>query len=229
MISVVLPAFNEEAFIKEVIDRTEAQVRASSSDYEIIVVNDGSSDNTQEIVNTVSERNPWVRQVSFERNRGKGYALKRGFWEAKGDLVVFLDSDLDIDPSQLGMLIGGIGDADILIASKWHSESSVSMPLFRRFQSKAFNTLVRFFTDLSFKDTQVGLKVMRRRSVEEVIERSFVDRFAFDVEFLVLSRRLGLKVVESPVKLSIPKQSLSLRDLVQMLYDIITVGWRYRD
>jgi len=229
LISVVLPAFNEEAFIKEVIDRTEAQVRASGSDYEIIVVNDGSSDNTQEIVNTVSERNPWVRQVSFERNRGKGYALKRGFWEAKGDLVVFLDSDLDIDPSQLGMLIGGIGDADILIASKWHSESSVSMPLFRRFQSKAFNTLVRFFTDLSFKDTQVGLKVMRRRSVEEVIERSFVDRFAFDVEFLVLSRRLGLKVVEFPVKLSIPKQSLSLRDLVQMLYDIIKVGWRYRD
>lgn len=168
MISVVLPAFNEEAFIKEVLDRTEAQVRASGSDYEIIVVNDGSSDNTQEIVNTVSERNPWVRPVSFERNRGKGYALKRGFWEAKGDLVVFLDSDLDIDPSQLGMLIGGIGDADILIASKWHSESSVSMPLFKRFQSKAFNTLVRFFTDLSFKDTQVGLKVMRRRSVEEV-------------------------------------------------------------
>jgi len=142
------------------------------------------------------------------------------------EFVVFLDGDFEIGPAQLVPIIEALKDSDIVIASKWHEESQVSIPFSRRFLSKVFNLLVRAFTGLKYTDSQVGMKAMRRMKVESVIERSFIDRFAFDVEFLVLANHLKLNVTEVPVQVDISKQ-FSVLALFRMFIDIIRIGWKY--
>lgn len=226
MYSIVIPVFNEGDIIVELLTAIEGVLRTINDDYEVIVVNDGSSDDTHINVSSYAEGNPRVRQISYCRNLGKGYALKTGFKNAKTEFVVFLDGDFEIGPDQLVPIINALTDSDIVIASKWHEGSQVSIPFSRRFLSKVFNLLVRAFTGLKYKDSQVGLKAMRRMKVERIIERSIIDRFAFDVEFLVLANHLNLNVTEVPVQVDIRKQ-FSVMALFQMFIDIIKIGWKY--
>jgi len=226
MYSIVIPVFNEGDIIVELLTAVEGILQTIDDDYEVIVVNDGSSDDTGTNVSSYAEGNPRVRQISYGRNFGKGYALKTGFKNANMEFVVFLDGDFEIGPAQLVPIIEALKDSDIVIASKWHEESQVSIPFSRRFLSKVFNLLVRAFTGLKYTDSQVGLKAMRRMKVESVIERSFIDRFAFDVEFLVLANHLKLNVTEVPVQVDISKQ-FSVLALFRMFIDIIRIGWKY--
>tara|TARA_B100002003_G_C13837631_1_gene411252 strand:+ start:25 stop:507 length:483 start_codon:yes stop_codon:yes gene_type:complete len=146
---------------------------------------------------------------------------------ATKEFVVFLDGDYEIGPGQIVPIVNALKDSDIVIASKWHEGSHVSIPFSRRFLSKVFNMLVRAFTGLRYKDSQVGLKAMRRQKVECIIERSFIDRFAFDVEFLVLANHYHLIVTEVPVQVDISKQ-FSVIPLFRMFIDILRIGWNYR-
>jgi len=227
MYSIVLPVFNEGAIIVEFLSAVEEVMQTITDDYEVIVVNDGSRDDTQFIVSSYAEGNPRVRQISYDRNLGKGYALKTGFKDSKNEFVVFLDGDNEIGPDQIVSIIRALKDSDIVIASKWHEGSQVSIPFSRRFLSKVFNVLVRACTGLKYKDSQVGLKAMRRIKVEPIIARSFIDRFAFDVEFLVLANCFHLRVNEVPVQVDISKQ-FSVMALFRMFIDIIRIGWTYR-
>jgi len=227
MISVVLPVYNEAENILRVPELVEERF-ASLDDYEIIVVDDGSVDSSEQLVVSYSRSHPTVRLISYGRNRGKGYALRRGLLEARGASVFFLDSDLDINIDGLNRFVEALGVHDVVIASKWARGSKVCMPISRRVQSKVFNFVTRSLTGLDFRDTQVGFKAIRREALEKVRDELRVDGFAFDVELLLLAKVHGLSVAELPIELNISEDTISIRDIWRMLLDLLDVSLRHR-
>ncbi len=201
MLSVVVPAYQEEATIVETLHRIQSVLDGMNTPYEIIVVSDGNTDKTAERAGEMASQH--LRVLHYERNRGKGYALRHGAAAATGDLVAFIDGDLDIHPEgivRFAELIEREG-VDAVVASKTHSDSMVTYPLFRRVQSGVFRLLVRTFFSLDVSDTQTGLKLFRREVLASCLPHVTSDGFAFDLELLVLANDAGFRVIEGPVQL----------------------------
>ena len=169
--------------------------------YEIILVDDGSRDATFSMAKRVESDK--VRVVSYPENHGKGNALKEGFKHSTGDLVCFLDSDLDLHPRQLGTFLSYMRehDADLVIGSKRHPDAVVSYPWHRRFLSSAYSLFNQALFGLEVSDTQVGFKLMKREVLERVLPKLVVKRYAFDLELLVNAKKQGFRIVEAPVVL----------------------------
>jgi glycosyltransferase involved in cell wall biosynthesis len=212
-VSFVLPAYNEG--------------HLNDLPYEIVVVDDGSSDNTRSKAICYSLYNKEVRVFGYNKNSGKGFAIKTGFRKAKGDAVIFFDSDSDIDPNQVRRFIDTLKYGDIVIGSKWHPDSVVKIPFVRRLLSHSFNFLTRLLTGIAVSDTQTGIKALRREAFLDVFNRLCVKRYAFDVELLVLAKIYGLKVIEVPVDLSI-RESFSLKNIWRMFIDLLGITYRFR-
>jgi len=227
-LSLILPAYNEGDRIEEVIGRAERVLRRTGLDYELIVVDDGSLDDTRRRAIECAKGNAHVRVIGYSRNMGKGYAVKTGFTHARGDVVIFMDSDLEVDPGQMVRYLKALRHADLVVASKWHPRSRVEMPLMRKFLSRGFNALVKLLTGIRLSDTQTGLKAGRRRALEEVFSRVVVKRFAFDVELLAIASLLGLKVAELPVNLRLTRAWFSPRDIWGMFIDLLGITYRLR-
>lgn len=227
-LSLILPAYNEGDRIEEVIERAERVLSRTGLDYELIVVDDGSLDDTRRRAIECAKGNARVRVIGYSRNMGKGYAVKTGFTHARGDVVIFMDSDLEVDPGQIVRYLKALRHADLVVASKWHPRSRVEMPLLRKFLSRGFNALVKLLTGIRLSDTQTGLKAGRRRALEEVFSRVVVKRFAFDVELLAIASLLGLKVAELPVNLRLTRVWFSPRDVWGMFIDLLGITYRLR-
>ncbi|MEM3833352.1 MAG: glycosyltransferase family 2 protein [Thermoprotei archaeon] len=227
-LSVILPAYNEGDTIQEAIGKIDRILKNVKLDYELIVVDDGSLDDTRMKAVNYANNNAHVRVIGYGRNMGKGYAMKTGFEHAKGDSVIFLDSDLDIDPRQIVRYVEALRFGDVVVASKWHPQSRVEMPLMRKFLSFGFNALVKLLTGIKLRDTQTGLKAVRRKSLERVFSRLAVKRFAFDVELLALANLYGLKVVELPVEIRLTRKLFSLREVWRMFIDLLGIAYRLR-
>lgn len=226
-LSVVMPAYNKGYVVEEAIKRVDSAVRQMGLSYELIVVDDGSVDDTRRKAVDYANNNGHVKVVGYERNMGKGYAVKTGFQHARGDAVIFVDSDLDINPNQIQRYYEGLKHGDIVIASKWHPQSNVKIPLIRRILSHAFNVLVKLLTGVRARDTQTGLKVVRRKALERVFSGLAVKRYAYDVELLAVANLHGLRVAELPVKLRM--QSLfDPGDVGRMLVDLLGITYRLR-
>ncbi|MDH5770149.1 MAG: glycosyltransferase, partial [Candidatus Bathyarchaeota archaeon] len=193
----------------------------------LIVVDDGSVDNTKVEVEGYARHNGHVKIASYNNNVGKGFALRTGFSHAVGDLVIFMDSDTDIDPKQVTFYIDALKDADVVVASKWHSQSKVDTPFIRRILSRGFNSLVKLLVGLRLSDTQTGLKAVRREALVSVFPRLTVKRYAFDVELLALANLLNLKVVELPINIRL-RSLFSLREVWRMLLDLLGITYRLR-
>ncbi|MEM2352279.1 MAG: glycosyltransferase [Thermoproteota archaeon] len=226
-VSFVLPAFNEGTVIEYSLERLDRVAGSMGLVYEVIVVDDGSYDDTRLRVLNYADRNSHVRVVSYERNMGKGFAVKTGFWASRGDLVIFIDSDSEINFDIIDQYIEALNNADIAIGSKWHKDSIVEASLVRKFLSRGFNILVRLLTGLRVSDTQCGIKAIRRGSFVEIFKRLTIKRYAFDVELLVLTKLYGLRIIEMPVKLSL-KGSLSFREIWRMFLDLLGITYRLR-
>jgi glycosyltransferase involved in cell wall biosynthesis len=226
-LSLVLPAHNEGDSIEVSLDALDRVVKDTKLRYEIVVVDDGSMDSTRVNAARYASRNGHVRVISYDRNVGKGHAVKTGFMQAAGDAVVFVDSDLEIELGMISGYVEALRCGDIVIASKWHPESSVDYPLMRRVLSHGFNVLVKLLTGLRLSDTQTGLKVIRRSAFVNVFPRLTVKRYAFDVELLVLSDLLGLKVVELPINIRL-RGLFSFREVWRMFLDLLGITYRLR-
>lgn len=226
-LSLVMPAYNEGRTIEEAIYRVDNVVREMGLKYELIVVDDGSIDNTRMKVNNYARNNGHVKVVGYDNNVGKGFALKTGFSHAIGEMVVFMDSDAEIDPRQVVRYVEALKDADVVVASKWHPQSKVDTPLLRRVLSHGFNVLVKLLVGLRLSDTQTGLKAIRRSVFLNVFPRLTVKRYAFDVEMLVLANLLGLKVVELPINIRI-RNLLCLQEVWRMFLDLLGITYRLR-
>ena len=227
-LSLVVPVFNEGENVARIIGRSCDTLKKLFLNYEIIVVDDGSGDNTLVNASKSAKTNGVTRVVSYKQNRGKGFAIKTGFSMARGKYIVFMDGDLDIDPDQIGEYIERLKDGDIIIGSKRHPDSRVSVPYLRRFLSWSFNCLVRLSTGLPLKDTQSGLKAVRKRPLEKVFSVLLVKRFAFDVELLSVANMLGLRIIEMPIELRSTKMGFDPKDIFRMILDVLGVSYRLR-
>jgi len=226
-LSVILPAYNEGHIIKETLDRVDNVVRQTGLGYEIVVVDDGSVDDTMVWARNYANNNGHVKVVGYRRNVGKGYAIKTGFQSAKGDAVIFLDSDLDIDPQSILRYFKALIQGDIVIGSKWHPQSNAEIPLVRRVLSHAFNILVRLLTGVRLRDTQTGLKAVRKKALERVFSRLTVKRYAFDAELLAVANIYGLKIVEMPVDIRM-NGLFNPKEVWRMFVDLLGIAYKLR-
>jgi len=227
VVSFVLPAFNEGECIEESLRRLDSSFYSDHLRHEIVVVDDGSIDDTRSRVWHYARKNGHVRIISCHRNMGKGFAVKTGFFRAVGDTIIFLDSDLDVDTMQIERFVQALRFADIAIGSKYHPESIIEISLFRRFLSRSFNVLSKLLTGIRVSDTQVGIKAVRRDTFFEIFKRLSVKRYAFDVELLVLANIHGLKIVELPVRLKIVDK-FGMMDIWHMALDLLGIAYRLR-
>ena len=226
-LSFVIPAYNEEDSIECALGALDEIVKDRWLPYEIVVVDDGSNDKTLKKALKYANRNGHVKVVSYTQNEGKGHAVKTGFMQATGEVVVFADSDMDIDFAVVSSYVDAIEDCDIVIATKWHPDSMVDMSLSRRFLSHSFNVLVRLLTGARLRDTQVGLKAMRKSAFVNIFPRLCVKRYAFDVELLAVARLYGLKIVEMPTKLRLRKP-FRAKEVFKMFLDLLGIAYRLR-
>jgi glycosyltransferase involved in cell wall biosynthesis len=226
-LSFVIPAFNEEVFIEDTLGTLDLAIKEKMFQYEIVVVDDGSKDNTFSKALQYAKRNGHVKVIRYARNAGKGFAIKTGVMESTGDAVIFLDGDMEIDLNTLSKYVEALENADVVVASKWHPNSKVSIPLSRKVLSRTFNSLVRIFLGFNLNDTQVGLKVIKRSAVNKIFPRLAVKRYAFDVELLILANLYGLRIVEMPVKLKLTSP-FKPKDALRMFVDLLGIAYRLR-
>ena len=200
-ISVVMPCYKGESYIEHALRRTCKVLEGVAKDYEIILVVDGNLDKSFEKAENFSKKNNRVRPFTYEKNRGKGFALKHGCHFASKELTVLMDADLDLPPEQLKIFLEFFKqrNADIVIGSKRHPLSKIEYPTTRRFLSKCYSLLIRTLFGLNVSDTQVGFKLMKTTVARRVMPKIVVKRYAFDLEFLVVAKKFGYKIVEAPV------------------------------
>lgn len=232
-ISVIMPAYNESPHIYKNIIETSSVFEKTKRDFEIIVVDDGSTDSTYgEAKRAASDKN--VKVVHYSDNNGKGNALKEGFKHATGDYVVFLDSDLDLHPMQLHRLFRIMRNrrADVVIGSKHHPKSQLDYPAGRKVISRVYALILKALFGLPLRDTQTGLKVFRYEVLKRVFPKVLSKRFAYDLEILVNAHHLGYRVTESPVVLNFkrPKKwgRIGLKDMYHTGMDTLAIFYRLR-
>jgi glycosyltransferase involved in cell wall biosynthesis len=202
-ISIIMPAYNEADRIVESLKETMKTFDDFKADYEIIVVDDGSTDQTYE------KTKKFVQEISnskiiVKRNRanfGKGRALYKGFRYATGDFIIFLDADMDLHPGQIDTFFDlmELTDSDIVIGSKRHPNSKLFYPKDRRILSAGYFFLVKMLFGLPINDTQTGLKLFKANVLKTVFKTFISREFAFDLELLVTAHRFGFKIAEAPV------------------------------
>jgi dolichyl-phosphate beta-glucosyltransferase len=228
--SLVIPAYNETARIGTTLADVVRAVEANSWNAEVIVVDDGSTDNTAAIVKAVSEKYPFVQLLSNGANRGKGYSVRNGMLHASGDIVLFTDADLSAPIDEAQRLFDVIREgADVAIGSRWldRGRQTVHQPLYRRFFGRCFNLVTRMIMRLPFADTQCGFKAFTRQAAQTVFQLQQIERWGFDPEILFIALKRGYVVREVPVTWGHDERTRIsyLRDGLQMLKELLFVRW----
>lgn len=198
-LSIVIPAYNEEARIEASLAEMLSYLDGQDYDYELLVVDDGSSDRTQEIVRNAAEGRPNVRLLHYDGNRGKGYAVRYGILKAQGDFVLFSDADLSTPIAEVEKLYAAIRKGnEVAIGSRDVADSVLEkhQSFFREMGGKLFNRFVQVMAVPGVHDTQCGFKMFTRTAAQNIFSRCLIDGFSFDVEALYLGRQLGYHIAE---------------------------------
>jgi len=200
--SIVIPCYNESARVGSSLEKIVAYTENRGWKTEILVVNDGSRDNTAEIVRSFGLRYPNVRLIENPGNRGKGYSVRNGVLNATGDVILFTDADLSSPIEESEKLFGALeAGADVALGSRWlRSElQSYRQPLYRQLLGRLFNFALRLVLGLHFKDTQCGFKAFTHQAAQTIFPRQRIDRWGFDPEIVYLARKFKMRTVEIPV------------------------------
>lgn len=229
-LSVVIPAYNESARIEATLSRVMSCIESQNWDAEVLIVDDGSKDETAEIIQNWMERYPRLHLVQNPGNRGKGYSVRNGLLQAAGDIVMFTDADLSAPMEEAGLLIAAIDSgAEVAIGSRWmdRTRQTIHQPLYRQFFGRCFNALTRIVMGLPFKDTQCGFKAFRRESAQIIFRLQRIERWGFDPEILFIARKLKYKIVEVPVTWGHDERSRMsyLKDGMKMLEEMAVIRY----
>lgn len=231
-LSVVIPAFNEVTRILPTLERICVYMDQHHPDYEVIIIDDGSTDGTAAAVRKQFENRPQVRLLSYGGNRGKGYAVRYGALRAAGDVVLMSDADLSTPIEEVEKMLPLLQQGyDLVIGSRALAQSEIRehQPFYRESGGKVFNLLVRLTLLRQFHDTQCGFKLFRRAPLLPVLGHQQIDGFAFDVEMIALAQRLGLRVAEVPVVwINSPMSRVRVGAALRAFADLVYIRRRVR-
>jgi dolichyl-phosphate beta-glucosyltransferase len=228
--SIVIPAYNEGARLGATLEKVLAYVRSQQWNAEVIVVNDGSHDNTADIVRSFAEKDAALRLVENPGNRGKGYSVRNGMLNARGRIVLFSDADLSSPIEEAPKLFAALdAGADIAIGSRWlRAETQTQrQPLHRQLFGRLFNLALRLTLGLQFADTQCGFKAFKQPAVQAIFPLQKIERWGFDPEILFLARKLKFKVQEVPVAWA-HREGTSINPLLdgsRMVMEMLHIRW----
>jgi glycosyltransferase involved in cell wall biosynthesis len=227
--SVVVPTYHEAESIAANLGQLSSALEETGISFEVLVVADGDPET---FAAARAVHLPKVVTLGYSRNRGKGFAIRYGISQARGRLVTFIDSDMEVSPEEIGRMarLLDLYSADVVVGSKRHPLSQVKYPWPRRVQSLAYQLLVRALFRVKVRDTQTGLKMFRREVAERVVDAALVKRFAFDLELLVLARHFGYgRIIEAPVQIDYRFRSTTTPKAVfQTLWDTAAIFYRLR-
>ncbi len=224
-VSLVIPMYNESSIIDVAIKTFSEYLKSKYEDWELIFVDDGSKDGCGDAVRKASETEPRIRLEGYPDNRGKGCAVRTGMLAAKGDIVVFTDCDNAYGEDAVGRMIDMFSEskADIIIGSRNLSKDGYKDYTFiRKLASKTYIKVIGIVAGFKFSDAQSGIKGFRREAAQKVFHNCEVDRFAFDLEAIMIAQKAGFKIEEMPVTIINHRESKVrvLRDAFKMLSDV---------
>ncbi len=234
-LSIIVPAFNEEKIISENINKYNNYLKTQNYSYEIIIVNDGSCDNTEKIIKEICSQNKNIKTINLLKNHGKGYVVKRGMLEAQGDYCLFLDADNSTSIEHLNQALPLMqGKRDIIIGSRnphdiKEAKIILHQPFWKMLLGKTGNFLMRMLFKIKIRDTQCGFKIFSKEAVEKIFPQLTINRWLFDLEILILAQKYEFKIKIIPVKWVNSKESsvglkgyfTSLKELLKIKYNLI--------
>jgi glycosyltransferase involved in cell wall biosynthesis len=233
-LSVIIPIYKQENTITEDLININNTLKQIRYDYEIIAVVDGIKiDKSYDHAKKLKIKK--MKVFGYQKNHGKGYAIRYGMAKTKGDYIAFIDAGMEIDPNGISMVLEHMEwyNADIIVASKRHPASQVNYPLQRKVISFGAWIIARFLLGINVKDTQAGLKIFKRPVLVKVLPRLMVKNYAFDLEILSVAKHLKFKnIYEAPIKLNYGFNSLThatgLRTIYRSLVDAMAIFYRLR-
>ncbi|HUD20166.1 MAG TPA: glycosyltransferase [Patescibacteria group bacterium] len=233
LFSVIMPAYRQEHTVARDIRSIYEVLETMNVPFELIIVIDGEVDGSLKAAQSVKKKGIIV--VGYAVNKGKGYAVRYGMAQSSGDVVGFIDAGGDLKPESLPLMLDTLvwNNADIVIGSKRHPLSKTSYPIARRIFSWGYQMLIRILFNVNVRDTQVGMKLYRRRVLSDVLPRLLVKQFAFDIEILAVAHRLGYtKILEAPIELDFEGVKSSIKSgnfwrvIFNMIKDTLAVFYR---
>ena len=229
-LSVVIPAFNEENRLPKTLFSIDEYLRKQNYEYEIIVVNDGSTDNTAQIVRNLQRKIKNLKLIDNKQNHGKGFVVRQGLLEAKGEIRLFTDADNSTSIDQVEKMFPYFKKGfDVVIGSRDIKGAVLDPPQskFRIFLGDIFNLMVQVIVGLwGIWDTQCGFKALSARSANDILPRCRINRWAFDPEILIIAKKLGYKIKEIPVVWrNDPESKVKLKSTIKMALDLFKIRY----
>jgi dolichyl-phosphate beta-glucosyltransferase len=227
-LSLIIPAYNEEQLIHSNLEILVSFLKPRYSDYEILVVDDGSLDQTVQAVRGFMQDHANVRLIQQKENLGKGHAIQRGVKESEGKFIVFMDADLPYELDALTTFMDELREGSDLVIGSRHLEGSLvkDVPPVRYFIGQVFSLLVSLLIIPGIRDTQCGFKGFNAHAAREVYRRTTISRFGIDVEVLFIARKLGLSIKQLPVRMTgfrNDSRVLVLKDSIRMFFDLFRI------
>lgn len=226
--SIIIPAYNEGARLGTTLEKILAHIDQQHWDAEVVVVDDGSTDNTTQVARSYMQTHRHVKLLENPANRGKGFSVRNGMLHARGEILLFTDADLSSPIEEAAKLFAAIENgAEIAIGSRWlKSETQTrKQPFYRQLGGRLFNLTLRTVLGLKYKDTQCGFKAFTYRAANAVFSQQKIERWGFDPELLYLANRFGIQVAEVPVAWahSAGTRLHPFRDGIRMFADVVKV------
>jgi dolichyl-phosphate beta-glucosyltransferase len=233
-LSIVVPAYNEDARIRPSLERLAEYYGAQEYPWDVTIVSDGSTDQTNAMVEEFAKSHPNFRLMAYSPNRGKGYAVRKGILEASGEWILFCDADLATPQEETEKLLKHMREgADVAIGSRPKKESTLEIrqPWYREFLGRCFNKAVQTLAIKGIDDTQCGFKMFTRTAAQDIFRRCKLDGFSFDFEALMIARDLGYRIDEVPIRWAHQEGSkvVLMRDGPRMLRDLVKLRLKGKD
>ncbi len=230
-ISIIIPAYKEADIIGYTLNGLVRFLKKEEYNFEIVVVADGDK-KTLEKAREYSQKEPRIKVCGYEKNRGKGYALKYGFPKTSGEQVFFFDAGGDFIPEEIKNFLEykRANRVNVVIGSKRHPLSKVEYPFNRKIISRLGQLLTTILFNLNIRDTQVGLKLFDRKALEKTMPLLLVKQYAFDIELLVLIKKYGFTITEAPVSLHLnfSGSNVNLNSILKTLWDVSAIFYRLK-